>query len=213
MLIGTGRRLKQISRIKKKILTRTKRMNSEKPNVGPKALVSVYEDMETAAEAVKALSDAGFSTDKIELVTHDLHEESPDVETPKVHETTTSSLIDDAGKWGAVGAGSGAAAGLLAAVLTGFPGIVIGMIIMGGVTGAIMGGMAGIEHAEEDDAVNLPTPDEYEQLLHNGHKLVVVHGTHEEMMQAKDVISHLAHIHRHLHPLHGHEFHEHPSHE
>ena len=188
-------------------------MNSEKTNADSKVLVTVFEDMETAVKAVDALNKAGVPTNKIELVTHDLQEESPDVETPKVHETTTTSLIDSAEKWGAVGAGSGVAMGLLTAVLTPFPGAFIGMIIMGGMTGAIMGGMAGVEHAEEDDSVDLPTADEYEQLLQSGHKLVVVHGTHEKMLQAKDAILHLPFIHHHMHPIHGHEFHEHPTHD
>jgi hypothetical protein len=193
--------------------TKRKETVTTKRAHGPKALVTVFEDMETAVEAVKALNEAGVATDKIELVTHNLHEESPDVTTPKVHETTASSLIDSAEKWGAAGAGTGAAAGLIAAVITGFPGIALGMIIMGGVTGALMGGMAGVEHAEEDDSINLPTTEEYEQLLRNGHRLVVVHGSHDEMLKAKDVISHLARVHEHIHPFHGHESHEHPSHE
>lgn len=188
-------------------------MNTEKPNNSPKAMVAVFEDKVTAVEAVKALHDAGFPTEKMELVTHDLHVESPNVETPKVHETTATAVIDSAEKWGAIGAGTGLAGGVLAAVLTGFPGIVIGMIIMGGVTGAIVGGMAGAEHAVEDDSVNLPTTDEYQRLLHDGYQLVVVHGTHDEMLRARDVISHLSCIHNHLHPMHGHEFHEHPSQE
>ena len=184
---------------------------NEPNNQDLKALVAVFEDMDTAVAAVKVLNDAGFTSERIELVIHDLHDESPDVETPKVHETTASSLIDSAEKWGAAGAGTGAAAGLVAAVITGFPGIGLGMIIMGGVTGAIVGGMAGAEHAVEDDSVNLPTLDEYEKLLHSGHKIVVLHGTHDETLKGKDLISHLPRIHEHLHPLHGHEFHEHPT--
>jgi len=84
---------------------------------------------------------------------------------------------------------------------------------MGGVTGAILGGLAGVQHSIDDDAVDLPTPDEYEQLLTLGYKLVVVHGSHEEMVRAKDAICNLPYIHNHLHPIHGHEFHEHPSRE
>ena len=186
-------------------------MKSNQPNVGPKALVTVFEDMETAVEAVKVLHQEGFPSGKIELVSNDLHEESPYVETPKVHETTGTSVVGSAGNWGAVGVGAGAAAGLLAAVLTPFPGIAIGTIIIGGITGAFVGGIAGVAHAMEDDTVNLPTPDEYEQLLDDGYKLVVVHGTHEELLRAKDAISHMPYIHKHLHPIHGHEFHEHPS--
>lgn len=178
---------------------------------GPKALVTVFEDLATAVNAVTALHDAGFSMEKIELVTHNFHEESPGVATPKVHETTASSLIDSAENWGAAGAGTGAAAGLVAAAITGFPGIALGMIAMGGVTGAIMGGIAGVEHAEEDVAVNLPPIEEYEKLLDSDHKLVVVHGTHDEMLTAKEVISHLSRVNEHIHRLHGHDSHEHPS--
>jgi hypothetical protein len=99
------------------------------------------------------------------------------------------------------------------AVVTAFPGVALGMIIIGGATGAFVGGMAGIDHAEEDDAVNLPTPDEYEEFLHHGKHLVVVHGTHEETLRAKDVISHIPFVHNHIHPIYGHEFHEHPEHD
>jgi hypothetical protein len=187
-------------------------MNTQKTEHSGKALVTVFEDMESAVKAVELLHEAGFPADRMELVTHDLKEESPNVETPKVHETTATSLIDSAEKWGAAGAGTGAVVGILSSVLTPFPGIIIGgMAIIGGVTGAIVGAMAGIEHAVEDDSVNLPTRDEYEQLLHDGYKLVVVHGSHEDVLRARDVISHLSQVHEHLHPLHGHEFHEHPS--
>ena len=85
------------------------------------------------------------------------------------------------------------------------------MIVIGGGIGGLVGGMAGVEHAIEDDAVNLPTIEEYDERLHSGHHLVVVHGTHDEVMSAKDVISHLPFIHDHLHPIHGHQFHEHPG--
>lgn len=186
-------------------------MSTKNTDHETKALVTVFEDLETAVGAVKALHDAGFGTDKIELVTSNLHEASPDVSTPKDHETTASSLVESAEKWGAVGAGTGAAAGLVAAVVTGFPGIILGMIVMGGVTGAMMGGMAGVDHAVEDDSVDLPTLKEYEQRLHDGQKIVIVHGPHDDMLKAKEVIAHLPRVHEHLHRLHGHESHEHPS--
>ena len=53
--------------------------------------------------------------------------------------------------------------------------------IMGGVTGAIMGGIAGVEHAVEDESVNLPTIEEYEKLVKEGNFLVVLLGTEEEI--------------------------------
>ena len=176
-----------------------------------RALITVFEDKLTAMQAVKTLHEAGFSTDEMELVTHDFKDEAPDVETPKVHETTSECLIEAAEKWGAIGAGTGIASGLIAAVLTGFPGIAIASLLMGGVTGAMMGGMAGLEDAADDDSVDLPNQEDYEKLLHSGHQIVVVHGTHDDVMRAKAVISELPQIHQHLHAISGREFHEHDS--
>lgn len=182
-------------------------MNTMQPDSRPQALVTVLENSQAAKEVVKALHANGFSLEKIELVTHDVQSEAPEVTTPKVHETTATSLVESAAKWGGVGAGIGA----LAAVVTGFPGIGLGMIVMGGAVGAFTGGIAGIEHAVDDDSVNLPTLEEYEQMVKNGHALVVVLGTHEEAIKAESCIGELPHIHRSIHPLHGHDFHEHPS--
>lgn len=100
---------------------------------------------------------------------------------------------------------------MVAGLLTTFPGMALGMAIMGGVTGAIMGGIAGVDEAVDDDSVNLPTLEEYEQMVKNGHALVVVLGTHDEAMKAENLIEELPHIHRNIHPLHGHDFHEHPA--
>ena len=176
-------------------------------NLGPKALVTVLETPDAAKEVIEALVENGFSPEKIELVIHDIHNEAPEVSTPKVHETTATSIVGSATKWGSVGAGLGA----LAAAVTGFPGIGLGMIAMGGAVGAFTGGIAGIEHAVDDDSVNLPTLEEYEQMVNNGHALVVVLGTHDEAMSAEKVIENLPHIHQDIHPLHGHDFHEHPA--
>jgi len=183
-------------------------MNKKQTELGPKALVTVFEDLETAKEVAEKLHEEGFLIDKIELVTHDVHEEAPEVETPKDHPTTQSDLLDKAGKWGGVGAGTG----LLAGLLTGFPGLALGMTIMGGVTGAIVGGMAGVDHAVNVDSIDLPTLDEYEQLVKNGDKLVVVLGSHEEVMRAEQVVKKMLHVRSHIHPVHGHEYHEHPAH-
>ena len=183
-------------------------MSSKQTGTEPKALVTVFEDLETAKSVVEKLHEAGFSLDKIELVTHRVHTEAPEVETPIVHETTESSMIQGATKWGGLGVGTG----LLAGILTGFPGLALGMAMMGGVTGAIMGGMAGVDHAVNDDSVDLPTLDEYEQMVKNGRSLVVVQGNHEEVMRAEEVVKDFPDIHQHVHAMHGHEFHEHAVH-
>jgi len=182
-------------------------MSSKQAGADAKALVIVFEDLETAKNVVEKLHESGVSLDKIELVTHDLQDEAPEVKTPNDHETTQSAMLGSATKWGGVGAGYG----LLAGLLTGFPGLALGMMIAAGATGAIMGGMAGVDHAVEDDSVDLPTLDEYEQLVKNGDKLVVVLGNHEEVMRVEDVVKDMLHIRRHIHPVHGHEYHEHPA--
>jgi hypothetical protein len=69
-----------------------------------------------------------------------------------------------------------------------------------------------VEHAVEDDSVELPTLDEYEELVKNGHPLVVVQGNHEEVMRAEEIVKEFPDIHRHVHSMHGHEYHEHPAH-
>ncbi len=175
---------------------------------GPKALVTVLDDMETANQVVEKLVRSGFDKRKIELVGHDIADEAPEVETPKVHETTESSLIDGASKWGGAAAGTGLAIGLL----TGFPGLALGMAFMGGVTGAIVGGIAGVDHAVEDESVDLPTLDEYEHLVKNGEILVVVLGEHDEVMRAEEIVKSMVQVRSHIHPVHGHLYHEHPAH-
>ena len=175
---------------------------------GPRALVAVLDDLETATRVIEKLIESGFDKQKIELVAHHIAEEAPEVETPNVHETTESSLVESAAKWGGAGAGAGLAIGLL----TAFPGLALGMTIMGGVTGAIMGGIAGVDHAVEDDSVDLPTLDEYEQLVQKGDKLVVVLGDHDDVMRAKETVKNLLHVRSHIHPVHGHLYHEHPAH-
>lgn len=183
-------------------------MNSANPENGPKALVTVFDDLETATNVIEQLVESGFAKEKIELVAHHIADDAPEVETPKVHETTASDLLGGATKWGSIGAGTGLVAGLL----TTFPGLALGMAIMGGVTGAIMGGMAGVDHAVNVDSVDLPTLDEYEQLVKNGDKLVVVLGDHDEVMRAETIVKEMLHVRSHIHPVHGHQYHEHPAH-
>ena len=174
---------------------------------GTKALVTVFEDLETAQAVIHALHEANFPLEKIELVTHDVHSEAPEVRTPKVHETTASSVVDSSLQW----SGFGAALGAIAALVTPFPGAGLAMIFMGGLTGAFVGGVAGAQRAVEDDSVNLPTLEEYQQLVNDGRTLVVVLGDHNQVMYAEDVVNELPNVHSHIHAMHGHEFHEHPT--
>lgn len=184
-------------------------MNESNPNVSnQKALVTVFDKLETANQVLFRLNEEGFPWESLELVRHNVHAEAPQVDTPPDHETTASSLVGSATKWGSLGAGTGlVAAGLLAS----FPGMALGMIFVGGVTGALIGGVAGLEHAAEDDSVDLPTLEEYEKLVEEGDTLLVVLGNHEEAMRAEEIIQDMADARSHIHTLHGHEFHEHPA--
>jgi hypothetical protein len=182
-------------------------MKLEQPYSQSKALVIVFEDLPTATSIVDKLALAGLPLGQVELVTRHVVEDVPEIESPAVHDTTGSTMVENSFKWGGVGVGTGIVAGLL----TPFPGLVLGMAIMGGVTGAIMGGMAGVDEAIADDSVNLPTLEEYEQLVQNGHCLVVVRGSQEDIARAEVIVREYPDIHSHLHALHGHEFHEHPA--
>ena len=188
-------------------------VNSEKnEDRDGKAMVIVFEDFDSAKAAVHALHEGNFPTDRIELVMNDFQSETHDVKTPAVHETTTNSAVSQGEKWAVVGSGVGAVGAIIAAVLTPFPGAGLAMIVVGGVAGGLYGAVAGLEHAGEDDSVDLPTTGDYQNLVDQGHKLVVVHGSHDEIMRAKELIQHLPAVHGHLHPIRGREFHEHPEH-
>lgn len=182
-------------------------MAESKSSTAAKALVTVFDDLDTAKTVIEELHEAGFPVDKIELVTHSVEEEAPEVTTPKDHETTATSVVEGAAKW----SGFGAATGLLAAVFAPFPGLGLAMIFMGGLTGAVVGGIAGLQHAIDDDAVDLPTLEEYEELVKTGDSLVVVLGSHDEVMHAESIVQNMTDVRSHIHNLHGHQFHEHPS--
>lgn len=174
--------------------------------ISPKAHVSIFDDLPTAQRTIEALHIAGFALDKVELITKDADVRAHGIESPKHRERTGDSMLENAAKWGSVGA----AAGGLSIVFAPFPGMVLGMMAVGGITGAIMGSAVGVEHAVEDDAVDLPSLEEYEALVRKGKCLVVVHGTHKEVMRAGSIINDLLHTRSHILTLHGHEFHEHP---
>lgn len=182
-------------------------MNSRRTDLVLSTLVTVFEDFETAKGVVQQLHQAGFAVDRIQLVTHDIADEAPEVETPIAHETTASSIVDNAVKCGGIGAGTG----LMAGVVTGFPGLALGMSLISGITGAIIGTMAGVEHAVDDDSVNLPTLDDYQEMVSEGRFLVVVQGTEDQITRAKEVVNAFPDFHRHVYLLHGHAYHEHPA--
>lgn len=177
--------------------------------MGRKALVSVFDDVEHARVAVEHLHLAGFPLDRIEVVTANVANECPEVKTPKDHATTSSALTSGAVRGLGIGMGAGAGFGVLATVLTAWPGAAIGAMIYAGLAGALVGGIGGVDKADLDDSVNLPTPAEYQALINAGHTLVVLNGSHDDAMQAEAIVKKLPLVASHLHRLHGHIFHEH----
>jgi hypothetical protein len=185
-------------------------MSSRLPDNSPKALVAVFENQKMAAAVVDHLNQAGFDQNKIGLITHDVKAEYPNLETPKVHETTNSKLESGALKGAGIGVGVAAGFGAAVGVLAASPAIAIGAMIYAGFAGALIGGMGGVDNADLDDSVNLPTPEEYQSLLDEGKSLLVIGGTHDELMKAETIVKNLPHASANLHRLHGHLFHEHP---
>lgn len=183
-------------------------MSTQNTVPATKALVTVFDDLESATQVAQALIAAGFPQEKVELVTHDVHLESPEVETPAAHETTASVWAENLAK----GSAAGASAGAIVGIFMPFPGSLLVGIFVGGVAGAFAGGAAGIDKAVNDDSINLPTLEEYEELVKNGECLVVVIGCHESVMQAEDIVRRMPHAQRHIHYVHGHAHHEHPTH-
>jgi hypothetical protein len=178
----------------------------------PRALVTVFDELESAQRVLDRLQQDGFAKHRVHLVHRDIRRESPEVETPKVHETTSSAMTEGVMKGAGIGLGFGAGFGVAATVLTASPGLALGAMIYAGFAGGLIGGMGGIDRADIDDTVNLPSLDEYQQLVDQGHYLVVVQGDHDEVMRAESIMKQMTHLGSHVHRLHGHLFHEHPSH-
>ncbi len=185
-------------------------MNTQAQHPQWHALVSVYDDLEMAKKVVEQLLAAGFPAERMELVTSSLQRECPEVETPNVRATTGSSMASGVVQGAKLGLGLGAGFGIVASVLTASPGLLLGALIYGGMTGGFMGGIAGVENAVDSDEVNLPTREEYQEMLEAGDCLVVVCGTHDELQRAHAIVEHNPDALTQLHPMHGHLFHEHP---
>ncbi len=185
-------------------------MNLKSENLNSRVLVSVFDDLETAKSVIENLNRQGFSPQKVELVTRVVRNDFP--ETEPAQETTSSVLATGAVKGAGIGLGIGAGFGVAAAALTASPALAVGAMLYAGFAGGLIGGMGGADKADLDDSINLPTHDEYQRMLDEGNSLVVVCGTHEEVQRAETIVKDMPNAAGHQHRLHGHLFHEHPSH-
>jgi hypothetical protein len=189
-----------------------KRMSAQQSSSVSHALVAVFNDLETAKSVVEQLHASGFDLGRIQLVTGNGTGEFPELETPPGGPTTTSSIASGAMRGAKMGLAAGSGFGIVASVLTASPALLFGALIYGGVTGALVGGIGGADDADIDDSVNLPTREEYQEMLDGGDNLVVVYGTHAELQRAHGLMEHDPDAVTHVHRVHGHLFHEHPRH-
>jgi hypothetical protein len=150
------------------------------------AVIAVFADFDAAHRAVERLVEAGLRPDQISVVGRDLQSEL------RLNGYVTTS--DIAGPSAATGAWVGGLFGLLAGsallfVPSAGPIIVLGPLaaaavgagqgaLLGGVVGGILGHFVARRH--------LP---KYEQLVRAGSYLVVVHGTDEEVDQARQTFT------------------------
>jgi hypothetical protein len=142
-----------------------------KENPERESVVAVYESLDQAKDAVRALEQAGFPPEQVSLVTRSLRREMPGDE-ERVVEKDDKAETD---------ARQGAALGGLVGLLLGAPLLMIpgvGAVLLAGpiataLTGAIVGGFLGsmAGWGVPEDAI-----DEYQQRVREGEVLVIAHG-------------------------------------
>jgi hypothetical protein len=101
--------------------------------------------------------------------------------------------------------------GIAAAGLTTSPAVAIGAMIYAGLAGFFYGAVGGIDRADLDDSVDLPAPEEYQRLINDGKSLVLVCGSHDEVMRAETLVKDMPQASSHVHRFHGYLFHEHSA--
>lgn len=161
-------------------------VNSAPVHEDQQAVIAVFADFDTAHRAVERLIDAGLRPDQISVVGRDLQSEL------RINGYVTTG--DIAGPSAATGAWVGGLFGLLAgSALLFVPGagplIVLGPLAaaaVGAGEGALLGGAVGAVLGHFVAKRHLPR---YEELIQAGSYLVAVHGTDEEVDQARQVLA------------------------
>jgi hypothetical protein len=161
-------------------------LNSAPVHENQHAVIAVFADFDTALRAVERLIEGGLHPDQISVVGRDLQSEL------RLNGYVTTG--DIAGPTAATGAWVGGLFGLLAgSALLFVPGagplIVLGPLAAAAVgtgQGALLGGIVGAVLGHFVAKRHLP---KYEQLVRAGSYLVVVHGTDEEVDQARQALT------------------------
>ena len=109
-----------------------------------------------------------------------------DIEDLDMADTTKGMLTG-----GAIGAGSGL-------LLIGIPGLNIAAPIIGGIVGAWIGGIAGIDEAVR--GIELPDQDDYKRMLAQGKSFVVIAGDEATRIEYGNKMQKLGALEVHQHP-------------
>ena len=162
--------------------------DSQKPN---ECVVGVYDSIEKAESAVRALHGAGFTADHVSLVKRHID--------PQGEMAAKLSLGDDSAREAAVGGALGGLAGAAgAATLLSITGV--GLILLTGpivtLTGAIVGAFLG---AMSGWGIHETHIREYENLVEKGDVLVVVAGEPIEVERAERLLRKTEARHVNLH--------------
>jgi hypothetical protein len=166
-------------------------MNSDQRSTPSQCAVGVYESIEKAESAARALHRAGFTAGQVSLVKRHLD--------PAGETAARLSLGDDSVRDAAIGGALGSLAGLAgAATLISVTGV--GLILLTGplvtLTGAIVGAFLG---ALSGWGVHETNIRRYESLVEAGKVLVVVAGQPTEVEKAEALLrdSQASHVHLH----------------
>jgi hypothetical protein len=153
--------------------------------VDDRAVIAVFDDLETVQRAISKLADEGFPIDRISIVGKDLQSEL------RVNGFVT--MGDIARPSAATGAWVGGLFGLLSGTALLFvpgagPLIVLGPLASGAVgaaQGALLGGAVGAVLGHFVAKEKLP---KYERLVATGNYLVVIHGMQDDVERARRIL-------------------------
>jgi hypothetical protein len=188
---------------------KAKPMNAtEIPSEQSQLMIAVFDKLELAKQGATALQDAGLLPRNVQVINQPLTEQMPDGDQLGLRETTSGSIIAGSQKWGVLGLLLGAMIGVIASII--FSNMIIGVVmaLVAGLTGVWIGSISGMEHATLDDSVDLPTTEEYRQLMTEGCALLSVRGSPQDLIFACETLSQAGELKVGLRSIHGHVFHK-----
>jgi hypothetical protein len=171
-------------------------------------MIAVFEELELAKQGAVALRGVGLLPQNIQVVNQTLTEQTPGENELGFRETTSGSIIAGSQKWGGFGLLLGAILGAIVSIF--LSNIIVGIVmtLVGGLTGAWIGSIGGMDNATRDDSVDLPTTEEYRQMMKEGCTLLSVRGSPQDLTLACQTISDAAEVKVGLRSVHGHVFHK-----